>query len=149
VPFVARWPGVIKPDSRSEQTICLTDLMATAATIVGARLPDDAAEDSVDLLPVLKGAAGAGGAVREATVHHSIDGAFAIRRGDWKLILAKGSGGWSLPEARAAGPAVQLYNLKDDPAESNNVAAQQTEVVAGLRDLLERYRREGRSVPRR
>jgi arylsulfatase A-like enzyme len=123
--------------------------MATAAAITGADLPNDAAEDSVSLLPILEGKATS--PVREATVHHSIDGAFAIRQGDWKLIVARGSGGWSQPEAKAPKdlPAVQLYNLRDDPAETKNLQADQTARVDQMKALLEKYQNEGRSVPPR
>ena len=57
VPMLVRWPGQVKAGSVSDQTVCLTDLMATCASIVGAKLPDDAAEDSFDLLPIFLGQA--------------------------------------------------------------------------------------------
>jgi arylsulfatase A-like enzyme len=149
VPFIVRWPGRVKPASTCEQTICTTDLMATAAAIVGAALPDSAGEDSVSLLPLLDGSAT--GPVREATVHHSVDGSFAIRQGDWKLILCRGSGGWSLREPAATKqnlPPVQLYNLRDDPGETKNLAEGHTNVVERLRELLAGYQRDGRSARR-
>ncbi len=55
VPFVARWPGHIPPGTVSDQTVCLTDLLATAAAIVDTKLPADAGEDSVNILPALLG----------------------------------------------------------------------------------------------
>ena len=85
VPFLARWPGRIKPGSASDETICHVDLMATVATLVGAKLPPTAAEDSYSILPVLCGEKH-DGPVREATVHHSCSGKFAIRKGNWVLI---------------------------------------------------------------
>jgi arylsulfatase A-like enzyme len=149
VPTIARWPGVVAAGGQTNQTVCLTDLMATVAEITGAALPDNAAEDSVSWLPILEGKAKS--PVREATVHHSIDGSFAIRQGDWKLVLARGSGGWSQPEAKAPkdAPAVQLYNLKDDPAETKNLQAEETARVDAMKGLLEKYQKEGRSVPAR
>ena len=149
IPFVARWPGRIRPGTSCGQTICLTDLLATCAAIVGTELPDDAGEDSVDVLPLLEGDTDK--PVREATVHHSIAGKFAIRQGPWKLVLCKGSGGWSLAEKAvpADAPPMQLYNVQDDPRERENLYAAHPEIVARLKDLLEKYRREGRSVPRR
>ncbi len=148
VPFLARWPGRVKPGSRTDQLACLNDFFATCAEIAGKKLPSDAAEDSVSLLPVLEGRATA--SVREALVHHSINGSFAIRQGHWKLALCPDSGGWSDPKpgAKTADlPAVQLYDLEADPAESRNVQADHPDVVAKLRALLEKYRAEGRSVP--
>ena len=149
VPFIARWPGRVRMGSTCDDTICLTDLLATCAAIVGAKLPDQAAEDSVSILPDLLGTAD--GPVREATVHHSIDGSFAIRQGTWKLILGADSGGWSAPKpgsAEAKGlPPVQLYNLARDPGERQNLQAEHRDIVERLTGLLKRYVAEGRSTP--
>ena len=89
--------------------------------------------------------------LREATIHHSINGSFAIRKGDWKLIMCPGSGGWSFPspkdkEAIDSLPKIQLYNLKNDPNERNNLQAINTEKVVELKSLLEKYIVEGRST---
>jgi arylsulfatase A-like enzyme len=146
VPFIVRWPGVVEASSVSDQTICLTDLYATAAEIVGHKLADNEGEDSVSLLPILKGKAKA--PIREATVHHSLGGMFAIRKGDWKLIQGLGSGGFTKIDTKAdkaAGFEGQLYNLKDDPQEKNNLWKDKPEVVAELSALLEKYKAEGRS----
>lgn len=149
VPFFARWPGRIPAGRHSDQLICHTDLMATCAELLGARLPADAAEDSVSFLPALLGRNQ--GPQREAVVHHSIHGRFSIRQGPWKLNLCAGSGGWAKPgdaEAQAAGlPPVQLYDLARDPGESRNLQAERPEVVARLRQLLESYVARGRSTP--
>ncbi|MBL9212115.1 MAG: arylsulfatase [Opitutaceae bacterium] len=149
VPFIARWPGRIAAGSRSDQLICHTDLLATCAELIGVPLPADAGEDSVSILPALLGRARE--PLREAVVHHSINGLFSLRQGPWKLALCPASGGWSKPgdaEARRAGsPAVQLYRLDSDPGETNNLQAAQPEVVARLTALLERYVADGRSTP--
>jgi arylsulfatase A-like enzyme len=149
VPFFARWPGRVPAGRTSDQLICHTDLLATMADLLGERLPDDAGEDSVSLLPALLGRDRA--PLREAVVHHSINGAFAIRQGAWKLALAPGSGGWGKPgdaEARRAGlPAVQLYDLARDLGETRNLEAERPEVVARLTALLEGYVTRGRSTP--
>ncbi|MDA0591015.1 MAG: arylsulfatase [Planctomycetota bacterium] len=148
VAFLARWPAVIKPGSTSNETICHTDLLATAADITGLTLPATAGEDSVSMLPLLKQSAS--GAVREATVHHSINGNFAIRRGNWKLCFCPGSGGWSEPRPQQARkdklPEVQLYDLSKDIAESDNVQAAHPEVVQELAALMQKYVDEGRST---
>jgi arylsulfatase A-like enzyme len=149
VPFLVRWPSKVKPGSQSSQTICHTDLLVTCADLLGAKLPATAAEDSVSILPALLGKDKK--PLREATVHHSINGKFAIRQGPWKLELCSGSGGWSKPgdnDARQQGlPDVQLYNLSDDPAETKNLADKETAVVNRLRTLLESYVTHGRSTP--
>jgi arylsulfatase A len=149
IPFLARWPERVKAGSRSAQTICLTDLMATCAEIVGEKLPDDAGEDSVSILPALLGEDK--GPLHEAVVHHSINGSFAIRQGKWKLELCGDSGGWSEPrpgtkEAKGL-PATQLYDLENDLAESENVEARYPEEVERLTKLLEQFVENGRSTP--
>ena len=132
VPFVARWPGKIKPGSVCDDTICLIDLMATSAEVIGAKLPDDAGEDSVSILPDLLGIAK--GPVREATVHQSMSGSIAIRQGPWKLIF---------PNDGPRG----LYNLQSDLSENKNVAEANPEVVERLTALMKKYIAEGRSTP--
>jgi len=129
--------------------VCLNDVFATCAEIIGKPVPSDAAEDSISLLPVLEGRSDA--PMRETLVHHSIDGSFAVRQGGWKLELCPDSGGWSAPAsgspASAKLPPTQLYDLARDPAETDNVAAAHPEIVARLTGLLGRYIAEGRSTP--
>ena len=149
VPFVVRWPARAKRGLVTDEVICTTDLMATVAEIVGTPLPPNAGEDSYSMLPVLTKATYAK-PLREATVHHSISGRFAIRQGDWKLILWPGSGGWSYPSAPEdlrGLPPMQLYNLADDPAEEENLVSVYPQRVARLQALLARYIEEGRSTP--
>ena len=148
VPFLVQWPGKVRPNTVSNATICQADLMATCAALLGKTLPEAAGADSYSLLPLLqqKGRYG-----RKATVHHSIDGNFAIREGDWKLILTPGSGGWSAPRTKAAReqalPEIQLYDLRKDPAEKNNLQQQQPGTVERLTGLLEGLVTRGRSTP--
>jgi len=147
VPFIARWPGKIDPGSKSNQTSCHTDLLATIAAIVGRELEPQEGEDSFNLLPVFLDPKGST-TEREATVHHSFRGVFAIRHGDWKLILGRGSGGFTDPhtiEPADGEPVGQLYNLKDDPSETNNLFLDNPEVVKKLTALLEQYKEQGHS----
>jgi hypothetical protein len=122
--------------------------MATAATIIGTKLSDKQAEDSYSLLPILLNKLGE--YKRESIIHHSIDGNFAIRKGDYKLILARGSGGWSAPTESEATklklPPVQLYNLKTDMKEQDNLAATMPSVVSELTELLQKQIQSGRST---
>jgi arylsulfatase A-like enzyme len=124
--------------------------MATCADIAGAKIPRNAAEDSVSILPDMLGTAKV--PLREATVHHSINGSFAIRQGKWKLEMCPGSGGWSDPKPNAARkmdlPPIQLYNLETDIAEKTNLQDKYPEVVQKLTALLEKYKNSGRSVQR-
>ncbi len=149
VPFVCRWPGRIEPGSRSDQTICLTDLMATCAAAVGLALPADAGQDSYNLLPAVLNPE-SDKPIREAVVHHSAQGLFAIRQGPWKLIDGLGSGGFTAPrqiEPEPGGPKGQLYNLDDDPTEQDNLWSEHPDIVARLTALLERYKQQGHSRP--
>ena len=149
IPFIARWPGKVRAGSKSDQILCLGDLLATCADLLGTKLPDNAGEDSVSFLPALLGKAGK--PRRETIVYHSIDGRFAIRQGRWKLELCAGSGGWSAPGDAAAAkqglPSLQLYDLSADIGETRNLQAERPEIVERLTGLLERYVAEGRSTP--
>jgi arylsulfatase A-like enzyme len=149
IPFLARWPGHIVPGTTSDELGCLTDLMGTTADILGVKLPNNAGEDSYSLLPALlhKNTK----PIREAVVHHSNLGVFAIRQGDWKLELGLGSGGFSAPqhiEPKPGGPQGQLYNLREDPTEEDSLWLRRPEVVARLKALLEKYQRQGYSRPK-
>ncbi len=150
VPFIARWPGLISSGTTCSETICLTDLMATCASIANKELPDEAGEDSYSILPLLKGTEYYGN-FRNATVHHSNNGNFAIRKDNWKLILCSGSGGISQPRNRnedeAGRPPYQLYNIDSDPGERTNLYKLYPGKVIELRQLLNEYIVIGRSTP--
>ena len=122
VPFVVRWPGKVEPGSRCDQLITLVDFFATASEITGEKAPK-AAEDSVSFLPALSGKPIV--STRKGVIHHSVSGHFAYRQGKWKLLLARGSGGWSSPNERdaqlKAAPEAQLYDMEKDPSEQNNL----------------------------
>lgn len=149
VPFIVRWPGHAKAGTKCEQTICHVDLFATCAKLIGAKLADNAGEDSFSILPAVNGRLDQ--PVREATVHHSANGFFAIRQDKWKLVFAPHSGGWSDPKPNAKNlaelPPVQLYDLASDIGEQKNVADDNPQVVDRLYDLMQKYIDEGRSTP--
>jgi arylsulfatase A-like enzyme len=149
IPFIVRWPNRVKANTASDQLVCLGDLIRTCADILGQPLPDDAAEDSVSILPALLGTAK--GPLREAVVHHSAMGKFAIRQGNWKLELCAGSGGWgdkSDGEALKKGlPFSQLYDMSADIGEKSSVLSANPQVVERLTALLQKYVADGRSTP--
>ncbi|MDP7131559.1 MAG: sulfatase-like hydrolase/transferase, partial [Planctomycetota bacterium] len=157
VPFVASWPGKIKPGSTTEQTICLTDIMATCAAITEASLPNDAAEDSFNILPTLLNGSDVKPA-RRYTLHQTIRLALAIRRGPWKFLDHKGSGGnrydrpnlrqFAIPDSAPKAPG-QLYNLDEDPGERKNLYLEQPEIVKELKTKLDEFVKNGRSAPAR
>lgn len=158
VPFIARWPGKIKPGTTSDQITCLTDVMATCAAIVGETLPNDAAEDSISMLPALLGETAQ--AIRGYTLHQTISLGLAIRQGKWKYLDHKGSGGndydregrglrqYALADSAPNAPG-QLYDLHADPGETTNLYFSQPEVRAKLKRLLDQSVAHGRSAPTR
>ncbi len=147
VPFLVRWPGRVAPGTTSDAIVALNDIMATCAEIAGANLPANAGEDSISFLSVLKG----GESARQSIIHHSIDGRFAIREGNWKLALCPGSGGWGAPRDHAAAqqglPPIQLYDLANDIGETANLQAEHPALVSHLVNLLEEKVANGRSTP--
>ena len=143
VPFFARWPGEIEPGSTREEVISLTDVFATVAEIVGKELPNNAAEDSFSLLPLLRGKPWA--RPRAAVTHHSINGMFAIRDGRWKLVAGNGSGGREDPIGQPFERPYQLFDIASDPSEQSNVYDQHPAVAQRLERELERIRSWDRS----
>ncbi len=147
IPYMVRWPAVIEPGSTTDHIVSLTDLMATIADIVGDDLPDSAAEDSVSLMPLLRGE---NTAIRENVIHHSLDGKFAIRDQKWKLALCPGSGGWTQRDAEAAAaglPLVQLYDMESDPEERHNLESTRRDIVRRMLKALQQIVAAGRSTP--
>ena len=127
VPFIARWPGRIPKGQVSDQMTNTTDIFATLASLVGYPLPDDAATDSFDMLPVLIGTQDPDESIRPHLLTQSFRGEFQIRKGDWKYLDHQGSGGngydkepmkrFALADTAPEAPG-QLYNLAIDPGET-------------------------------
>lgn len=149
IPLIVKWPEIINSGRTCVQTVSLNDIMATMAEITSYDIPDNAAEDSYSMLPILEG--DPAGFSRESVIHHSVNGYFAIRKGKWKLNVCAGSGGWSHPtesEAEEMGlPWLQLYDLDNDPGEENNITDDHPGIVSELKELLHRHISEGRSTP--
>ena len=152
VPFVVRWPARVKPGSSCDLTVCTTDYFATVADILGVRgrkFPQNMAEDSFSFLAALENP-GLQTPTRPYTIHHSINGSFAIRKGPWKLCLCPGSGGWSAPKPGKALqdkslPPIQLFDLANDPSETMNLQGERPEIVRDLVDDLYHAIKAGRS----
>ncbi len=142
VPFIVRWPGVVKPGSVCNQLVYQADFIRTFAEVFGMQLPDAAGEDSFSLMPLLKGD---DKPIRAHAVSTSIGGTPALRSGSWKYIPAPGSGGWGGGGDQSQ--PVQLYNLADDIGETRNLAAAMPEKVAEMKALLEKLITDGRSTP--
>ncbi|MEQ1828605.1 MAG: arylsulfatase [Pirellula sp.] len=146
VPFIVRWPQRVRPDSVSQQTICFTDVMATIAEIVQAKLPDDAGEDSISFLPDLLEKPNAGQAKRNTLVVGK-----SLRSGHWKWIEGHEPALFLRPEAgtvpRSNEPAGQLYNLQDDLAETNNLINKYPEMVTKLKQQFQDIRESKKTRP--
>ena len=145
VPFIVRWPGKVPANSVGAETISLVDMFATIAAVVGKPLPspDEAAEDSFNVLPAFLGRSSPD-PLRPSLIDHSVDGNFAIREGEWKYVE-----GIASPTARRVSRpqelAPQLYNLRDDPAEQHNQLEAHPETAKRLASLLENHRNRGHS----
>jgi arylsulfatase A-like enzyme len=146
VPFIMKYPGVIKPSTVSKQLMCQTDIMATVASLTGAALPAGAGEDSFDMSEAMRNQTLTEN-LRESVVYHTINGNFAIRKGPWVLIESTTGEVSKEPEWRKAefgsdtgtGDMV-LYNLESDPQQRKNLATLYCEKARELRDLLENIR---------
>ncbi len=152
VPMFATWPAVIKKGREVTQTVCMLDFYATAADIVGHKVVGDEAPDSYSYLPIIKGK---GDSERDFTIHHSVSGRFAIRKGDWVLIETKSGHDNNLQKNRVVeyyqkkgykerlgeGNG-ELFNLRDDIEQRNNQYAKHPEIVAELTEILNNSRTE-------
>ncbi len=145
VPLLVSWPARSRKALVNERLVCLTDVIRTVAELCSLPLPQEAAEDSISMASHLFGGAPKGKG-RTDIVTHSVRGEFAIQKDNWKLILKRGSGGFSAPQSVPGEPAGQLYDMAKDPRETKNVYAEHPDVVASLAALLQRYQTEGRSA---
>ena len=143
VPFFARWPGVIAAGSTCDKPTAHVDLFATCAEIAGAKLPDDAAEDSFSWLPLFRG--GDWAKPRAPVINHSAAGMFALRSGKWKLVAGNGSGGREAPKGKPFQKPFMLFDLQADVGEQNDLAKAKPKLVERLTARLEEIRRNGRS----
>lgn len=146
VPFLVRWPAAFKTARAVKQTICLTDLMATFASVTRQSLPANSGQDSFDFSSLLTSKA-SDKPVRENTIHHSINGLFAIRQGKWKYVAGPGSGGWSKDESATKELPAQLYDLEKDPTETTNLLENQSQTAADLKALLAKQQMQGYTRP--
>ncbi len=149
IPFLLKWPDKIIPGQIRDDLICQIDLMATIAAVIGYKLPENAAEDSYDFSTIILEESN-NPRIRETLVNHSVDGSFALRKGEWKLILTDNSGGFSkslFPQGFGITTPGQLYNLKEDLEEQHNLYDKYPEMVKELSSMLDDIIRKQRSAP--
>jgi arylsulfatase A-like enzyme len=143
IPFIAKWPKYLQAKTVTEQPFVLSDLMRTIAGITGYDIPEIMAEDSYDFSNLFMGLH-TNGDIRSHLINHSGNGVFAIRVKEWKLILGRDSGGFTKYVPTTDAPEGQLYNLKADPMEQDNLYNQHPEIVKKLSRQFEEIKQEGR-----
>lgn len=124
VPFLLRWPSVVKPGV-SEALVCQMDLLASLSALVGESYSERT--DSQNTLPAFLGFSGKG---REELV---LEGYFnySFRQGDWTLIPPYGPN-----------RVYELYNVKNDPGQTENVAGKHPTQLRKMMIRLEQLKRE-------
>lgn len=133
VPFIAKWPAKIPPGRECNQIITLADLLATTSAIIKKPLDKEAGEDSYNILSDLEGKCEP---VHDVVVLHSGGGVYSVYKGNWKLIVGtKGDGYLKGPKPGSPG---QLYNLKDNPYETEDQFERKPEIVRELMKDLDR-----------
>ena len=148
VPFLMRWPEVIKAGGKVDEPVCQTDYLATIAEIIDVPLPENGGEDSYSLLAMMKNPT-TNTNVDRAVIHHSFKGNFAIREGKWKLNMLRGSGGSLKPvimEPKPDEALYELYNMDKDPGETTNLYFEHPEIVKRLKDKISKIIINGRST---
>ena len=131
VPFIVDWPAVVNPGTKCDDLVSLMDFYATCAELVGAKIPDNVAEDSFSFFPELEGK---GQSNRDSIVHQDFSGYLGIRKGDWKLMLQRNN-------------KIVLLNIKKDLREKINLIKSNPEKANELKSLLTKIIQDGRSTP--
>lgn len=148
VPLLVRWPHKIPAGTSCKQIVCLSDFMATMAQLFDVELPESAGVDSISNLPLWLNPDGS--SLRKDIIHQSVDGSLSIRKGNYKLEMCPGSGGWSFPapgQETPQMPRFQLYNLHHDIGEKNNLIERHPVIAEYLKKILVQHIRHGRSTP--
>jgi arylsulfatase A-like enzyme len=157
-PFLVRWPRKVPANTVSDQVICLTDMLATFAGLLNTPLPAGNAEDSFDVLRAFTEAK-PGAPVRDHVILQSADATYDIRMGDWKFIERAGAPEFTSVRNKKKAAAAEkkkkaaalrsdeLYNLKDDPAETKDVRATNAELAAKMKKALNEARDRGFTRP--
>jgi len=126
VPFIARWPGKIKPGTQSDQISAFWDFLPTACEIAGVQIPDDT--DGISILPALTGESVQPKHEYLYWEFYERAGAKAIRKGNWKAVKNNLKSDINSP--------VELYNLENDPGEKVNLANEFPGIVKEMDQLM-------------
>jgi arylsulfatase len=131
VPFIARWPGKIKAGSQSDHISAFWDFLPTCAELTGVDAPEDI--DGISMLPTLLG--NQSRQKQHDYLYWELAGQQAIRMGDFKAVRKK------------PGRKIELYNLKDDIGERNDIADENPEMLTRMKKLFETARTESKVFP--
>ena len=147
-PFITYWKGQIRP-AVSDEIVCTIDLAGSLAALTRQSLPQNACVDSFNVLPALLGENGAKGRDHLVQQNNGNNGTYALRNGDWKLHrYDKKTARNVVVEKQLANvkvPPYMLFNLAEDPTESNNVIAEYPEVAERMKKQLAEVIESGRS----
>ena len=167
IPFIARWPGHIKPQTVSDALISNVDILATFAAIVNTKIPKGQAVDSQNLLSVLKNSKDKTGRSELLIAPNNLNN-LALRQGKWMYISGQGGGGFGAKyqgmhdfggpaafpftgqinsdiangQLKEDAPEAQLYNLEIDPYQHNNVHDENPEIVKQMKARIEAIKQE-------
>ncbi|MFN8345393.1 MAG: sulfatase [Spirosomataceae bacterium] len=133
VPFIAQWPGVIKPSQVIESLCTTMDLYTTIAGLAKVNVPSDRIVDGKDILPILTNKADKAG---DEFFYYDAGVLFAVRKGPWKLHLKSVEGGQG-DITQYATP--MLFNLETDPSEKFNLSKENPETVKQLREAADKH----------
>jgi arylsulfatase A-like enzyme len=152
--LIARWPGKVPEGRVSDALISQVDFAATFMRAAGGDPSDFTALDGCDMVPTLQGGQG-----RDLLISSTQGGLLSIRDQRWKFIPGSGKPGNVKSQAVIAGHQEdaardskeqaldRLFDLIADPAERNNVAALNPEIVQRLKGLLEEEKAKGFNTP--
>ena len=150
VPMIVRWPGVTSAGKTTDALVCMTDWFATFAEMTGQKTAGIGGQDSISLLPVLKGL---GPSRRTSIIHHSPTAHFALRKDEWLFIDHRTGDSNVEPDSMKKTRGVvahscpgELFNLKDDPQETHNLYETHPEKVSSMKALLDSYKKSDSSI---
>ncbi len=136
IPGILSWPGTVKPGV-SDQLLCQVDMLATFAELLKVKIPANAGPDSENHLDAWLNKGGKG---REYLVLQNVQNNLSIEDGKWKFIAPGPGIAYNKDTNTELGNLKedQLYDLAADPGEKNNVAGQNSKIVAGLKEKLDK-----------
>ncbi|MEM9327775.1 MAG: arylsulfatase [Bacteroidota bacterium] len=153
VPFLIKWPGKVEAGKVATEVVSQIDVMATIAGITGIKLPTNAASDSYDLSPVIRGEV-YDSPIREATVHNTYASIWGIRQGNWLFINDSTGGHRPLPASFKAMTGYQnfdteglLFDMSSDAEQRINLYEEYPEKAEEMNKLLISYRASARTRP--